>query len=335
MNEYQLANAALDQLQANTGLKGTYQHIDDAIDGHINFEFENGNQFFYAEVKKELRQHQIPKILNQAKTHQPFIVIAENIFPALKERLRNEKIGYLDLAGNIYINTPNQYIWIEGNKAIQVKDKERNRAFTKTGLKIILYLLENKEALNFTYRKLAEEIGVALGNINYVIEGLKEAGFILALNNKNMMFQNKKALLDRWITGYGETLKPANFIGAYKFWKTENIRDWNLLPVHAGKTNWGGEPAAEFLTQYLNPAQLTVYTTEKQTLMKEWTLLPQNTTENAHVLMYNKFWKRDEIGNQNLAPIPLIYADLILTDDPRCLEAAAMIYEKFLKDEFE
>jgi hypothetical protein len=30
-----------------------------------------------------------------------------------------------------------------------------------------------------------------------------------------------------------------------------------------------------------------------------------------------------------------VYADLLLTNDPRCLETAGMIYDKYLKNEFE
>lgn len=335
MNENQIAQEALEKLRENTGLKATYKPLEGGVDGRLDFEFGNGNERFYVEVKKELRKHQLPLILEQARVHQPLMVVAENIFPVLKEWLRKENIAYLDLAGNIYIHTPGQYIWIEGNKTVHIKNKERNRAFTKTGLKVILYLLDNKEAINFPYRKLAADTGVALGNINYVIEGLKEAGFVLQLNNKRMKLQNKKNLLDRWITGYGETLKPANFIGAFKFWKKENIENWHLLPLHFGKTFWGGEGAADFLTNYLHPAQLTVYTTERNKLMREWILIPQDDLEEGNLLMYNKFWKPDHIGHENLAPVPIVYADLILTGDPRCIEAAKMVYNKYLKDEFE
>lgn len=68
----------------------------------------------------------------------PLWVIAERIFPALKETLqetlRENKIGYLDTAGNIYVNTPEQFVWLDGHKATETKKPVTNRAFTKTGL---------------------------------------------------------------------------------------------------------------------------------------------------------------------------------------------------------
>ncbi len=337
MNETQIAQAALDQLQENTGLTGAWKatHDTTAIDGRLEFRLTNGNEAFYVEVKKQLRNHNLPGIMDQAKLHQPLMVIAVEIFPKLKEALRKENIAYLDLAGNIYLHTPKHYIWIEGNKNAQITDKERNRAFNKTGLKVILHLLENKNAINYQYRRIAEEAGVALGNITTIVEGLREANFILQVNNREMKLQNKKELLNRWITGYEEILKPANFIGAFRFRHEENIENWHTLPLTPGHTAWGGEPAGEFLTTYLNPAQLTVYTNERNKLMRDWILIPQETTGNAHVIMYDKFWKTDEPGHNNIAPFTVVYADLLMTGDPRCIETAEMIYDKFLKQEYD
>lgn len=132
----------------------------------------------------------------------PLWVIAERIFPALKETLqetlRENKIGYLDTAGNIYVNTPEQFVWLDGHKATETKKPVTNRAFTKTGLKAVFYLLLHQDKINL----LAKATNVALGNINNIITGLKEAGFILPINHKEVQLQNKKALLDRWIAGY-------------------------------------------------------------------------------------------------------------------------------------
>ena len=72
--------------------------------------------------------------------------------------------------------TPDHLIWIEGNKPVKEERPATNRAFTKTGLRTVFYLLINKDAINLPYRVLAQETGVALGNINNIIGGLKDAG---------------------------------------------------------------------------------------------------------------------------------------------------------------
>jgi DNA-binding MarR family transcriptional regulator len=42
--------------------------------------------------------------------------------------------------------------------------KKEYRAFTKTGLKVLFYLLQHKEAINFTQREIADYADVGLGN---------------------------------------------------------------------------------------------------------------------------------------------------------------------------
>lgn len=44
------------------------------------------------------------------------MVIAERIFPTIKEKWRNEGINYLDGAGNVYIQTPRNTICSDGFK---------------------------------------------------------------------------------------------------------------------------------------------------------------------------------------------------------------------------
>jgi hypothetical protein len=333
MNETEIVNNALGRLNQHTGLTGNWIPLNVEVDGEIDFLFENKKLRLYVEVKKELRNHQLPQILEMARKYKPFMVIAERIFPALKEILRDNKIGYLDTAGNLYVNTPEQFVWLDGHKATETEKPVTNRAFTKTGLKTVFYLLLHQDRINLPYRNLAKATNVALGNINNITTGLKEAGFILPINDKEVQLQNKKALLDRWIAGYRETLKPALHLGNFKFWNENNFTNWKTLPVKPGETMWGGEPAADLITNYLNPEILTIYTAEKRaTLIPRWKLIP---AENGNVRLYEKFWNDPETEPLPYVPILLVYADLMITDDPRCIETAEIIYNQHLKHEFE
>lgn len=240
MNDNQIINTALAHLTNQTGLKADWKPQDGEVDGEVDFHFPKGNLQLFAEIRRELRLHQLDKIVELAGRYRPFIVVAETIFPALKERLRDKRIGYMDAAGNIYINEGNHFIWIEGHKPQEKKKMTNNRAFTKTGLKMVFYLLLNDGAINMPYRKLADATGVALGNVKNIIEGLKDAGFILAINDTTLKLQNKAALLDRWLTGFRETLQPALLLGTYRFWDKRRLGDWQALQLDATETQWGG-----------------------------------------------------------------------------------------------
>ena len=332
MNKNQIVHTALDRLRHHTGIESRWKPKTDEVDGELDFYINTIEFHMFVEVKSELRHYHLPQIFEMAKKFRPLLVVAEKIFPTLKGMLREKKIAYLDIAGNICVHTGTNFIWIDGNKPIEKKRTVTNRAFTKTGLKTVFYLLINKDAINMPYRKLAEATDVALGNINNVIEGLKDAGFILQINDNTLKLQNKKALLERWLVSYKETLKPTLLLGKYKFWDKEKVLNWQMLSIEIGESQWGGEPAGELLTNYLTPANLTLFTNQKTVLLTKWTLIPD---ENGNVELYKKFWEDDALDKEKFAPPLLVYADLMLTEDPRCQETAQMIYDKYLRNEFQ
>lgn len=332
-----IAQQALTQLEDHTGLKGVWNMsphpANNDIDGTIDLELGANKLHFFVEIKKELREYQLPKILMQAGKYEPFMVIAERIFPALKQKLREHKIGYLDGAGNIFVQNTGNYLWLDGRKVIAQAKPVTNRAFTKTGLRTVFYLLWKKDAINLPYRTLAKVTGVALGNVKNIILGLQQAGFILPLNDKEMVLQNKKVLLERWMAGYRETLKPLLLIGKYRLNKPVDLKDLSHFPVKPGETAWGGEPAAELITNYLNPKELTVYTSEpRNVLMQKWRLIPDL---NGYIQFYEKFWQDDDDVHMPIVPTLLVYADLMITGDPRNIETAERIYDEHLRHEYE
>jgi len=355
MNVDAIVTQALERLNTITAINGNWNPVGTKggkegtqIDGTIDLYVENVQHHLFIEVKRELRNYQLQTILEKAKNYRPLMIVAEHIFPALKEELRKNNIGYLDTAGNIYLKTPQQLIWLDGQDRPKQEKKITNRAFTKTGLKAVFYFLTTDEIINFPYRVMADMTGVALGNIKNIIDGLKEAGFILNVNNKKMMLCNRKALLDRWIAGYGETLKPALKLGSFRFGNPDTATNWQTLAMGEKGTVWGGEPAAEVYTDYLRPALFTVYTIEpKINLMNRWRLIPD---AQGNVEIYERFWNEntvlgkmehpDRLLTKQNSNIPLthpllVYADLVLTNDLRCLETAKMIYTKYLKNEFD
>ena len=70
------------------------------------------------------------------------------------------EIPYLEANGNIYLKKENIFLFIDTQKPVQFEKNKGNRAFTKTGLKVLFYLLQNKEAINLTQRELAESTNV-------------------------------------------------------------------------------------------------------------------------------------------------------------------------------
>jgi len=330
---------AMLRLKETTGITADYQANKKGPDGELLLEWNGMKLRTPIQVKKEIRAYQMEAITQLAAQYHPFTIVAENIFPEIKKTLRDNKIGYLDTAGNIFL--PQPLIWIDGNKPGPKEKPTGNRAFTKTGVRTVFYLLMKKDALELPHRELARITGVALGNITNIIAGLKDAGFILQLDPKHIRLQNKKALLERWMIAYHERLKPDLHIGDYQFWRGEAFEMRHNMHNNAPGMVYGGEAAAEILTHYLTPGVITLYTPERLTgeWLNQWGLVP---AAGGEVRIYKKFWPEDDqeiieydLWKDPVAPLVLVYADLMMTNDPRCIEAANLIYDQYLRDELE
>lgn len=332
--ETEIVNLALNNLKAATGIQGKWEFLEHAentgIDGILTITLDEKLIKFNTDVKKEVRHTQLERIIDGHTTNNMFLLLAQNIFPKAKEILRKENIAYLDIAGNFYFRNENLYIFIEGNKIPALEKEKPNRAFTPTGLKILFLLLTKKDALDMPYREIAHQANVALGNVPLVIHGLQEAGYLIAKNKNKFILTRKLDLLDRWITGYGETLRPKLEMGKYRFLeKNRNWADYQLVPGDV----WGGEAGANLITNYIEPELKVLYTTlPKMELMKKMKLIPD---AKGDIEIIQHFWQEPNNLEILHAPPLLIYADLILSQDARNAEVAERIFDNYLKPEFD
>lgn len=333
--KHNTATTALDNLQRTAQIKGKWTDIaqnkaSNGLNGQIEFVLNQIPVKFNAEVKNNLRAINLPLIYKLAKEQVPLIIVADLIFPKIKEELRNHDIAYLEANGNIWLKNGETLLWIDANKTLPVEKEKINRAFTKTGLKMLFDFLRNEALINAPYREIAQQTGVALGNVNYILNGLKEKGFLLKIDKDRYKLTNKKELLNTWIIKYAEKLKPELEIGTFRFLRDNDFVNWKKLPLKIGKTWWGGEPAGNILTQYLKPAELTLYTLEtRNELIKHYKLISDPT---GNIKVFKKFWKDDDA--ENTVPQLLVYTDLINTGDHRCIETAEKIYNEFFKEKF-
>jgi len=333
MNPQEIIHNALYNIRTKANIIGKWKDTADKsrIEGELKLEIENLTIRLFTDIKTEIRTIHLAKLEELAKEYHPFIVVAQRIFPKIKEELRNRNIAYLEANGNIYLKEKGMFLWIEANNPIEVKDKTTNRAFTKTGLKVVYQFLINEEWINYTYRQIAEQTNTGIGNVNNIFTGLKQEGYLLQLNKEHYKLENKKKLLEKWIMEYEKRLKPTLAMGTFRFLKEDDFYNWKKLQLQNGKTWWGGEPAGDVITNYLRPEELTIYTIETRgDLMKNYRLVPDI---NGNVKVFKKFWENDAVNNNVVHPL-LAYTDLINKGDRRCTETAQKIYDEYLQDKF-
>lgn len=330
MKELEIVYTAIEKLHETAAIIVEWENTNAKnCDGYLVLTLKTQEIKLNAYIRKEIRNHQLNLITIFDLMNDPIILIAERIYPGIKKELRARKIAYLEANGNFYFENQDNLIWIETQKPIPVTKEKGNRAFTKTGLKVLFHFLVNDTLINQTYRQIANYTGVGLGNVNNIFTGLKETGFLLKLNQTQFVINNKKELLQKWATAYKEILQPTLEIGRFRFANNENFIHWRNIQLRKGETFWGGEPAGDLLTNYLRPGELTLYTTEtRNELMRNYRLIPD---QDGDVRIYKKFWNDEINDNNEVVPRLLAYVDLINTGDKRCLETAEMIYKQYVE----
>lgn len=319
--EKEAIHTALQNLRQITGIDVIW-YDNGPLDGTLDFIVGNHKCTYKVEFKNELRYHNFHTIEEHFIQNRNLLLIARHIFPKLKAELRNKEIPYLEINGNIYLKNNNLFFFIDTQKPLQIEKNKGNRAFTKTGLKVLFYLLQNKEAINLTQRELAEFTNVGLGTIPQVIEGLKDTGYLIPLNNKTYIWENRTDLLDRWIAAYATELRPKLIKDRYAL-----KGNWHELEFDQNKTVWGGEPAADILTNYLRPEKFIVYTKEnRMDLIKKYKLMPDTKGE---IEVLDMFWEQ---MNEKTAPPLLIYAELMMESGKRNKETAEIIFNEYIRE---
>ena len=185
----------------------------------------------------------------------------------------------------------------------------------KAEVQIIFHLLQDKECAGKTIREIAEIAGVSVGSVHSTLVTLTEQGYLIDKGQTRVLRKRDK-LIDRWANGYAETLKRKLFVGRFVF-LTPEVRDqWRDIVLPASCA-WGGEPAVALEDGYLQPEEWSIYVAENaNALITTGRMIPNPQGE---IIVYKRFWATDEM------PLLIVYADLLATEDERCIEAANRI----------
>ncbi len=278
----------------------------------------------------ELAVNTILILCRRLQNLEQFVMVIPQINAEKADKLRENRIQFIDTAGNCYINQPPVYVFIKGNKIPGVtKTPVVNRVFKQTGVRVLYALLCNPGLENETYRTIAAKTKVALGMINWVMKDLNELGFLLETGTgrtRQVRLVQKEKLLERWITAYAEQLRPKLLLGRYR--GTEGW--WQKAQLNPEQALWGGEPAAAKMTQYLKPQEITAYV-DKDNLAA--VLIPNRLKKDptGDVELVARFWQPETIAphGDTVHPV-LVYADLMATGNQRNIETARIIYDEHI-----
>lgn len=311
------------QEHINTGISGIeHKFIQANGTTHLQLQ-EAGKEYRFVVIEQRIVTP--PQALNMA-VNEPTVIIADYISPKAKTLLRSQNIAYIDGGGNLFFKADGLYIHIETNKQAKPTKPISNRAFNKTGLKVVFQFLVNPNLINQPYRTISNATGVAIDTIGKVMKDLLQEKQILKANERQYEYTDRKQLLHEWITAYNRILKPKLTKQQFRFVKPPQDYKKVNLPEN---TYWSGGIAGEILSDYLIAETGIIYTNLPfMEIRQALKLIPD---ENGNITLIEAFTKTVEPINENepntAHPI-LVYADLIDSDNPRYTETAKSLYHK-------
>jgi hypothetical protein len=323
-----LLNKAAEALQHTTGITLTIKPGGENNENYIILEFQDRR--VNLEFTAEIVRNPAGLVANdKAAGKQRRLQVTNYVNPDLAERLRTMGVQFIDCAGNVYINTGTTYIFVKGNKNANAVNERPAKHFNPSGLQIVFVLLCNPDLIKAPYREIAEKAGVALGTVAWVFRDLKTQGYIINFGKNYRRLVKKTALLQLWLVGYEQVLRPRLLNNRYH----AEQHDW-WLNAKLSQELWGGEVAAYQLTNFLKPEIITLYTPKLAgPLMLEHRL---RLDPHGEIEVMAPFWNFDYPEKKdNLVPPLLVYADLMVRADGRTVETAKIVYERFLARYFQ
>jgi len=98
----EVVHTALENLKQFTGFQFILNERG-PLDGVLEFTVGGKKYTFIVEVKREVRSYQLQQMEDNFHHHENFLLVANHIFPKIKEELRQKGIPYLETNGNIFL----------------------------------------------------------------------------------------------------------------------------------------------------------------------------------------------------------------------------------------
>jgi hypothetical protein len=194
---------------------------------------------FIVEIKNKLRANRLPAIRKQQEAvKEPFLLICLYIPTPLKRELKDLHINYLEAAGNRFVHTDNVFFFINDRHVTPARLPVEGKLWKAAGLKLLFALLRYPKLLHAPYRQIADEAGIALGNVGGYLEELQKEGFLRdgKINLPTGVFiDNKQRLIERWAEAYQTNLRPKEWVNNFRFMNPAHQKDWRNLPTERSK----------------------------------------------------------------------------------------------------
>jgi len=304
------------------------------LDAVVRLKTPKGTRRLYVEVKRTHLSYELAGHVASQMGHsrwQPSILMTPYVAPRLGQYLEERGINYIDRVGNCYLSLGPDYLArVEGRRR---PPRDLPRATLRApSYQVLFALLARPELTNAPVRTLAENAGVGKTAAAEMVQRLESEGYLGRTRSGRQLLERER-LLERWLTGYADVLRPSLSFGRFRTPEADLAEvEARLERVlgHAKPWAWSGGAAALRLTGHFRGEDSVLWIPEPTSdLLRRLKVLPAK--DGPLTILRPKGTLMLEGAKPHTAHPLLVYAELLARPSERAAEAAEEIREKYLK----
>jgi hypothetical protein len=279
-------------------------------------------------LSQALARDLVARAASRATT--PLILFAPYVSREMGALLASHGINFVDRVGNCHLDLGGSYVGhVEGRKQRQSPDVPAG--IRAPGFRLVFALLVEPDLLNAPTRELARASGASLGTVSNVLRRLEQDRILVRTKSKRHLVK-RDDLIERWIAGYAETLRPQIFAGRFQTPDKDPASLEDRVARLLGRDGtwaWGGAAAAFRLTKHYRSDETVLHVEASSSdLPKRLKAIPDSAGRFILMGVPGPLAFRGQVPH-TVHPL-LIYTELVLTGSDRAREAASELRERFL-----
>jgi len=296
-----------------------------------------GKRTHHLEV--EVKPHRVlsPAVLGQLIEHpkrrrSQVMLFARHVPTALGERLSENDIAYLDLAGNCHLRLgDDHFVHVEGKKPPDYVPVMPTRE-REPGFHIYFALAARPELASAPVRQLAELAGTGKSAAADVVSRLVHDG-VLAKTRQRRMVVHRDQLIERWVVAYMDRARSKWLAGRFRPAERDADAIEKRVAGALRGTTWGfgGSAAAMRLDRFYRGPETVVHLKEGRADLPALLRAPPDREGPLSVIVTPIPLAFESPEPDTVHPL-LVYSELVAANDDRSLQAAARLRERFLTE---
>ncbi|HTM00690.1 MAG TPA: type IV toxin-antitoxin system AbiEi family antitoxin [Candidatus Omnitrophota bacterium] len=271
-----------------------------------------------------------------------WILFANHVGPQLSRYLREHRVNFVDANGNCHLSIDEGHVaYIEGRR--RSTPAWESHGTGRAGYRILFALLASPELVSRPVREIASASGASKTAASSVLNRLEGEG-IIGVTGRDRMLRRPDELLQRWLNGYVDRLRPRLVFGRYETRiedpnELDRFLDVELSTEGEGRLldgskairwAWGGAAAEHRLLHYYRGTTTVIhFDAPPSTAAARLGLAPARA---GSITFLGVPGPLAFPGTQpNVVHPLLIYSELLAAGEERARDAAGRIRERYLQ----